>query len=256
MKSSLLLATILLISSSFSVEAKINLKDKIKEAKDRLLNGKGPKKEGAKPEATWCSTIDMKDYPLNAPVYSAYSEKENIGYDNVRALVKEIFEENQLKLINQEMKDIETFCPKYSTLSEQDKEDFFGHLMANIARYESHYATGDAMAENNGNISRGLVGISYASLNPVYNDRGCKIITKDLDLADGKSNLQCGLAIISRWVEADKYLALDSKQGASRYWSTLRSPYKVCLSTYKRVVTVGFKEVIIEGLKHKMPSCF
>jgi len=154
------------------------------------------------------------------------------------------------------MKDIEKFCPKYSTLDEQGKEDFFGHLLANIARYESHYATGDSMAENNGNISRGLLGISYGSLGTQYNDNGCKVITKDMDLADGKSNLQCGLAIISTWVEADKILALDSKAGASRYWSTLRSPYKVCLNTYKRVVTVGFKEVIIEGLKNKMPSCF
>lgn len=282
MKSSLFLATCILMTASFTAHAKPEEGNILSDLKDRI-NKPAPKpapkpttpakpapkpttpvakpapKPEPKPEPSYCSTIDINDsekFPLKAPVFNPYTESEDVGYNRVRALAKEVFEERKIKLINEKMDDIATFCPNYNKFDRLGKESFFGHLLANIARYESHYAEGDSMKENNGNVSRGLLGISYGSLSTGYKKAGCDVILKDLDLADGKSNVQCGLGIISDNVVTHKVLALDKTKGASRYWSTLRSPYKVCLSTYKRVVTVGFKEVIIEGLKVKMPSCF
>lgn len=272
MKSSLLLVTCALISASFTAEA--NMRDKLKAAREKIEKAKEkiPKVDiGPKDELKWCKSVNYKDYALRPAVYEPFSKAENIGYQKVQAVTKEAFEEGNFKLIHMPMADIQTFCPNYYQLEDAGKEDFFGHLLANIARYESGYVNNDAFTEENGNVSKGQLSISYKSQNnPPYKERGCSVITKESDLEDPKSNIKCGLAIISRWVEEDKVLALSSTLGASKYWSTLRSPYLTCINKISRgktaegfgyiysgkVITVGFKDVIITGIKEKMPSCF
>ena len=187
---------------------------------------------------------------------------EVLNYQKVKDLAKEVLQENNFSLTTDKIGDIESFCPLYKQLNSDDRNDFFANLVAQMSLYESNYNTDETFLEANGNISAGLLGISYGSLSESYRERGCDVIAAPDDLKDAKKNLKCGFAIISKWTHEHNYLALNKKIGASIYWSTLRSPYSVTISfkrkskLVKQIVTVGKKSQIIAGLKKQLPQCF
>lgn len=185
---------------------------------------------------------------------SAHAKKLN--FQSVNSVAKEIIRENDYGLINAEMKDIKSFCPKYSLLNNEEKEDFFSNLITVMTSYESGYDTQTFLKENNGNVSAGLLQISYGSLNPLYRKNGCHVIANAEDLKDPRKNIQCGLAIISTLVKKDKHLASGKDLGAGRYWSVLRQPYTVYVKSLKRTVKVGKKNEIIKDLKIISDRCF
>lgn len=206
---------------------------------------------------------------------SMTAQAEVLNYKKVTELAKEVLGENNFSLTNDKIKDIDTFCPQYKKFKTDDKENFFAHLVAQMSIYESSFNTNTTFLENNGNISAGLLGISYGSISGAYKTRGCDVITSAEDLKDAKKNLKCGFAIMSRWTEQHNNLALDNKTGASIYWSTLRTPYQVEITVQvktkvinedgaevevkiptKKTVTVGKKLLIIDGIKKEFPKCY
>jgi hypothetical protein len=187
--------------------------------------------------------------------FSFSANAEVMTYTEVKNMAKSILSENDYGLPNAKMADITSFCPTYNSLSADEKEEFFAHLVASISTYESGYNTQTTFVENNGNISAGLLQISYPSLSSIYKKNGCNANSTE-DLKDAKISLQCGFAIISTLVKSGGFLANGQTSGASRYWSTLRTPYTVHLKKLNKTVTVGKKTIIIGDLKKKYARCF
>jgi hypothetical protein len=193
---------------------------------------------------------------LVATLLSCHAYAETLSYGEVRDLGKKILSKGDYGLADSEPDDIKSFCPKYKSLSDEGRRTFWAHLVTNIARYESSFSTSTTFTENNGNTSRGLLQISYGSIDDNYKDNGCDVITSASSLMEANKNLQCGFAIISYWVEKDGNLASGNESGASRYWSTLRKPYKVTLKKTGKTVTVGKKDLIINHIKDNYSECF
>lgn len=177
------------------------------------------------------------------------------NYNEVHQLSKSILEKNDYSLTQASFSDIKDFCPQYKVLSQDEREDFWAHLVTTMVRYESGFNSKTSLVENNGNISRGLLQISYKSISKPYKNNGCSVISSDADLNDPIKNLKCGFAIISYLAKKDGTIA-ESKRGASRYWSTLRNPYSVFVKSLNKAVTVGKKGKIVSDLKNQYPVCF
>lgn len=186
------------------------------------------------------------------------SEAKVMKYKKIQEMAVDVLKENTFSLLTDSMEDVGQFCPNYNNFDLEDKMNFFGHLVAQMAIYESDNDPSTTFLESNGNISAGLLGISYGSIGSVYKSLGCDFLNAE-DLKDPYKNLKCGFAIISRWTNQHGYLAFDDITGASVYWSTLREPYytEIVLSNGNRKqVKVGKKFLIIDGLKNKFPACF
>ena len=187
---------------------------------------------------------------------------EVLNYQKVKDLATEVLQENNFSLTTDTIGDMNSFCPNFKTFNSDEKNEFFASLIAEMASYESDYNTKETFVETNGNISAGLLGISYGSLSESYKDLGCSVIENAEDLKDGKKNIKCGLAIMSKWIHQHKFLALNKRTGASIYWSTLRPPYHVTINikknskVIKKDVVVGKKSEIVAGLKKRLPKCF
>lgn len=84
--------------------------------------------------------------------------------------------EGHYDLTSIKINDIELFCPNYSHLSLDEKEDFFTYLVAEMSKVESGNDTDNTLLENNGNISAELLQISYGSISKKYKENGFGII--------------------------------------------------------------------------------
>ncbi len=179
-----------------------------------------------------------------------------LNFQSVNTITKQVLRESDYGLLNMEMKDVKAFCPKYNYLNNEEKEDFFANLITVMTSYESSYNPQTTLKENNGNISAGLLQISYGSLNSLYRKNGCHVINSASDLRDPRKNIQCGLGIISTLVKKDKHLATGKNLGASRYWSVLREPYSVYIKSLNKTVKIGKRNNIIKDLKLLSDRCF
>jgi hypothetical protein len=177
------------------------------------------------------------------------------NHNEVFRMAKSILEKNDYGLAQSNLSDMKDFCPQYKNLSQDEREDFWAHLVAAMARYESGYNSKTTLGENNGNISRGLLQISFGSLSTTYKKNGCSVIKSEADLHVAQKNIECGFAIITTLTKRDNTLA-ENRLGAARYWSVLRTPYKVFVRSLNRTVNVGKKLNIISDLKGKYPVCF
>lgn len=140
------------------------------------------------------------------------------------------------QIINAEKSDIETFCPKYDTLSYERQKDFWVYLISAVTKYESNFKPETAYTENfrdsSGKkvVSRGLLQLSIESGNAY----GCGFKNAQ-ELHDPFRNLTCGIIILNRWIGKDHRVAgkeAGTWKGGARYWSTLRSS----LDPYKNIV--------------------
>jgi hypothetical protein len=154
-------------------------------------------------------------------------------------------------LLQTEIQDAQDFCPAYQRLSMNAREIVWVQLISSMVNFESGFNPIAFFAENkrgkDGNIviSRGLMQISKGSAN----DYGCGIQT-DVQLEDAKTNLRCGVRILSTLVS--KYHAIHGLQeqiildpnnpwrGGARYWSVLRSKAK---------------DFLIRASVHQLPIC-
>jgi hypothetical protein len=181
---------------------------------------------------------------------------KTLTYKKVHSMAADILKDGSYDFPSLKINDIETFCPKYADFDNDDKNDFFAHLVTNIASYESDFRTDDAFAENNGNSSVGLMSISYPSLSEAYKDNGCSVIKIPADLTDPEKNLKCGFGIIKTLIVSREYLSNKEVGGVSSYWSSMRTPYDVFIKALNKTVNVGKKDLIISDLKERMKKCF
>ncbi len=123
-----------------------------------------------------------------------------------------------------------TFCPKYSSLSYNQRKMYWTFMLSTMAKFESGFNTNskytEAFNDSNGKpvVSRGLLQISIESGNAY----GCALKTAQ-DLHDPFQNLACGIRILNRWVYRDARIAgkvSSTWRGGARYWSVLRESNK------------------------------
>ncbi|QDK39590.1 hypothetical protein DOE51_01470 [Bdellovibrio sp. NC01] len=130
-------------------------------------------------------------------------------------------------LLDTEVADGATFCPKYASLSYAQRKQFWIFMMSAMTKYESAFNTNskytESFSDSSGNnvISRGLLQISIESGNAY----GCAFKSTS-DLHDPLQNLDCGVRILNRWIGRDARMAgkvSGSWKGGARYWSVLRT---------------------------------
>ena len=187
----------------------------------------------------------------------SYKQVNKIAYESVK---------NYFSYIDTiEVSDVKDFCPNYNSLSSYERQKFFSHLLTSMSYYESSFKTTTSFSENSNVSSKGLIGLSYGSTQyKTYQKYGCYSIKVEEDILDPSKSMRCALGIMENWMRKDKALSGKKKSikgkttytGAARYWSTLRSPYKVVLKNYNnRVVTVGKRSLVISKIKENYPIC-
>ena len=125
--------------------------------------------------------------------------------------------------------DVQSFCPLYASLKQQERSQFWVALFSAMAKPESNFKPQsfyqEKFKDGKGRrvVSRGLLQISHESANqPRY---ACDV-THPQALHDPKVNLSCGVKIMSKWVQTDGVISQPrwskDPKGGARYWSTLR----------------------------------
>jgi len=129
--------------------------------------------------------------------------------------------------------DVESFCPKYFLLSDQQRMNFWGYLISAIAMHESGFnplaraSKGRAVADEvTGQelFPEGLLQVSYQDSKRY---QGCRFAwekDKNLHPLDARKttlnpliNLQCGVHILAKQVQSRKRIALKN----NGYWPVL-----------------------------------
>lgn len=114
-------------------------------------------------------------------------------------------------------RDINDWCPGYWSATEHQREVCWLRLIGAIVKFESSFKPEDKFREPSGAWSVGLLALS---------PKECKRYETVEMLQKPLLNLSCGIAKLAGFVERDGYLHGPSEApGASRYWSTLRTPY-------------------------------
>ena len=131
--------------------------------------------------------------------------------------------------------DVETYCPKYRSLSDNQRLNFWGQLFAAVAKYESAWKPSSRMVETTMGIdpytgrqvaSEGLLQLSYQDERSYNLDCGFDW-TKDKLLSDTdpkktifdpKNNLRCGIKIMARQLKNKRAIGLTS----GVYWAVLK----------------------------------
>lgn len=149
-----------------------------------------------------------------------------------------LIQSEQPELIQTNVSDVATFCPRYDSLDTVQKVNFWGQLVAAIAKFESGWKPVTRYVETSmGNdaitgeqiASEGLLQLSYQDAK--YTSKYCKFdwsVDKQLNsknpldsrktIFDPYKNLRCGLAILSKQIKNKKAIAISS--GA--YWSVIK----------------------------------
>ncbi len=188
------------------------------------------------------STPDDQEAPTDPNKPDAYSPLswENNVKDSVlwSLMVFRLIQTEQPALLQTKVTDIATFCPRYDSLDQVQKINFWGQLIAAIAKFESGWKPVTRYVETTmGNdaitgeqiVSEGLLQLSYQDAK--YTSAFCKFdwsVDKFLNLKnpmdarktifDPYKNLRCGLAILAKQIKNKKAIAVDS--GA--YWSVIK----------------------------------
>jgi len=155
------------------------------------------------------------------------SKSEAESWTNSLAMSLEAY--GQGLLATTSVKDAKKYCPKYSSLSRDQRKAFYIMLISSMARFESSFKPETTYTEDFKDSqglwvkSRGLLQISKESAN--QSAYGCKIVDKE-DLHLPAVNLACGVKILNYWIKKDgyvgTYLSKTQIYGGARYWSVLR----------------------------------
>lgn len=157
--------------------------------------------------------------------YAAWSEQNQDG-SWTRITEQAVAQSPLVKLVPA---DVQSFCPRYASLPQQQRSQFWVALFSAMAKPESNFQPQsfyqEKFKDGKGRrvISRGLLQISHESANqPRY---ACDI-KQPQQLHDPKINLNCGVKIMSKWVKTDGVISQPrwsaEPKGGGRYWSTLR----------------------------------
>lgn len=137
-------------------------------------------------------------------------------------------------------KDITDFCPKYKTLSVQNKVKAIGEMFVGLAYYESGYQTASASVDvgvegDKNTYSVGLFQVSQIDIRN-YKLSNFSNYTFD-DLLQALPNIDLALAIMKNRIK--KYGVIKTSTGV--YWSTLKpgGKYQKIQSIITRVKSKG-----------------
>lgn len=134
-------------------------------------------------------------------------------------------------------RDVETFCPGYRQASAAQKHNCWLLLVAAIAKFESAFNPATSFREPDGNYSVGLLALSPGE---------CSNAPTMKALMSAVPNLVCGVGKMAALVGRHGYIdGPESGRGASRYWSTLRAPYRRWDPTRNRYLNLGKRNLII-----------
>ncbi len=131
--------------------------------------------------------------------------------------------------------DIEKFCPKYRTLNDNQRLNFWGQLFAGMAKFESSWNPATRMIETTMGIdpvtgqqvaSEGLLQLSYQDersygFNCGFDwnrDRLLGVNDPRKTIFDPKLNLRCGIKIMARQLKNKRAISLSS----GVYWAVLK----------------------------------
>lgn len=134
-----------------------------------------------------------------------------------------------------QVQDAEMFCPSYSSLSRNQKVNFWGQLIAGVAYYESAWNPLSRMQESTFSepdditgrpvYSEGLLQLSYGDIEwaPYCefdwgHDKSLSAKDPNKTILNPEINLNCGIRILADQIARKKEIAL--KTGV--YWATLR----------------------------------
>lgn len=154
--------------------------------------------------------------------------------------------------------DVEFFCPRYHTLSNEQRINFWGHLISAMAKFESGFNPLARFKESSMGTdpvtqmpvySEGLLQLSYQDI------RGYRFCEFDWEkdkklnptdprktILDPEKNLTCGIRILARQIQRFGKIALKRGEG-SPYWSVLL------------IDKTNSKVPAIASLTGKMPGC-
>jgi hypothetical protein len=152
---------------------------------------------------------------------AALWESRVSGSEGWTASLADSIHRNGAHLIASNPSDIETFCPRYNSLSAEQRVSVWVRIISGMAYHESGFRPAATHTEKGGDVSRGLLQISVAS----GNDYGCSFASADT-VHDPAQNLNCGVMILNKWVVEDGRLAgirPGQWRGGARYWAVLRN---------------------------------
>jgi hypothetical protein len=170
--------------------------------------------------------------------------KPGVGSRYTAQLLASLHRHGQGLLNTRSLKDANYFCPRYSSLNQMQRQEFWVHLMAGMARYESRFDPKATYDEERGfnptrgpidpkKHSQGLFQLSYDSAGQKAYRGFCKLnyqADKDKDISDPslsiydiKKQTDCAVGILNYWVKKDGGVGLRRDRGGARFWSTLRA---------------------------------
>lgn len=134
-------------------------------------------------------------------------------------------------------RDVELFCPGYSAGTRAQKELCWVFIVAALSKYESAFRPETTFREPDGNYSVGLMALS---------PKECPNAPTLEALKNPVPNLICGTNRMALLIRL--YGNIDGpaeRRGASRYWSTLRKPYKYWDASRNKHLNLGKRDLII-----------
>lgn len=134
-------------------------------------------------------------------------------------------------------RDLEVFCPGYRQASLAQRQNCWLLLVAAIAKFESAFKPATSFREPDGNYSVGLLALSPGE---------CPNAPTMKALMVAVPNLVCGVNKMAHLIGKHGYIDGPADgRGASRYWSTLRAPYKRWDPTRNRWLNLGKRNLIL-----------
>lgn len=167
---------------------------------------------------------------LGAPAWGTAAERRvwaNAVMSVVRSRIHDL----------EKARDKETFCPGYSSANAAQRANCWLLVVAAITKFESGFKPASMFREPDGKYSVGMLAMSPGE---------CPNAPSLRHLQSAVPNLVCGTnkmaSLIARYGNID---GPASNRGASRYWSTLRAPYKRWDPTRNRYLNLGKRNQIL-----------
>lgn len=134
-------------------------------------------------------------------------------------------------------RDVEIFCPGYRASGPAHRQNCWLLLVAAITKFESGFKPATSFREPDGKYSVGLLALSPGE---------CPNAPTMNSLMAAVPNLMCGVGKLASLVGRHGYIdGPANARGASRYWSTLRAPYKRWDPSRNRYLNLGKRNLIL-----------
>lgn len=187
----------------------------------------------------WDEDVNFKFKPIDSKIdVSTFEplawEKKSAKNKEWSKMVYSIIHHEEPQILGEKVADdIEDFCPKYNTLNNNQRLNFWGQLFAAIALPESSWNPIDRFTEKKFKykdsvtglpvVSEGLLQLSYQDEKSHKLDCGFdwnkdrNLTLEKRSILDPYQNLRCGIKIMAKLLK--KYHAIQLSEG--KYWSVL-----------------------------------